>query len=206
MDAKPLTLTERRKRATQLDIARAAALLFAQHGADQVTVETIAAHSGVSLRTFYRYFRSKEDAIAPLLGVGADRWQAELAATDTITPASIEAAIERVLTPPARTAGPGQPPEELGWMRGILRAGADDAALLNVWYRVNRESEAKLAPILTERMDASAMEVRLVAAAATAAIRIAFEVWADTDAADAGPGSPAELARTAFLRLSAGLR
>ncbi|MYR64299.1 TetR family transcriptional regulator, partial [Streptomyces sp. SID625] len=68
------TLTERRKAATQLDIAHAAAELFATRGPDGTTAEEIARRAGVALRTFYRYFRSKQDAVSPLLADGADRW------------------------------------------------------------------------------------------------------------------------------------
>src|SRR5689334_11486652 len=57
-----VALTERRKAATQLDIARAACALFAEHGPDGTTAEDIARRAGVALRTFYRYFRSKQDA------------------------------------------------------------------------------------------------------------------------------------------------
>lgn len=76
------TLTERRKAATQLDIARAAAELFTERGPDGTTAEDIALRAGVALRTFYRYFRSKQDAVAPLLAGGGDRWRELLAATE----------------------------------------------------------------------------------------------------------------------------
>lgn len=64
------SLTERRKAATQLDIARAACELFAEHGPDGTTAEDIAHRAGVALRTFYRYFRNKQEAVAPLLAGG----------------------------------------------------------------------------------------------------------------------------------------
>lgn len=59
------SLNERRKAATQLDIARAACELFAEHGPDGTTAEDIAHRAGVALRTFYRYFRNKQEAVAP---------------------------------------------------------------------------------------------------------------------------------------------
>ena len=59
VSGKTPTLTERRKAATQLDIARAAARLFTEHGAQGTTAEAIAAAAGVAPRTFYRYFRTK---------------------------------------------------------------------------------------------------------------------------------------------------
>lgn len=195
------SLTERRKAATQLEIARAAAVLFAEHGADQVTAETIASTAGVSLRTFYRYFRTKEDAVAPLLAVGADAWQQALAASTGDPIAAVPAIIAQQLTPVDEHDHEG-----LRWIRGLLRAAAADPALLTVWHRVNHDSEARLRLIIADHVDgADPLGVRLLAAAATDAIRVGLEAWAASDAPDLGPGSPAELAGRAFAQLSRGI-
>ncbi|MFB9307708.1 AcrR family transcriptional regulator [Agromyces hippuratus] len=203
MEEKPPTLTERRKAATQLELARAAARLFTDRGPDATTAEEIAAAGGVALRTFYRYFRTKEDAVAPLLSVGAEHWRALLAASDRSVDllTAVERTIAEALTPPDAEV------EGVHWTRGLLRAGADDPALMNVWYRVNRESETKLRGVILELGGPSVDETtaRLVAAAATDAIRIALEAWAETDDPELGPGSPAERAVQNFRRLSAGL-
>ncbi|GAA1779631.1 TetR/AcrR family transcriptional regulator [Agromyces lapidis] len=196
------TLTERRKAATQLEIAQAAAVLFAEHGADQVTAETIAATAGVSLRTFYRYFRTKEDAVGPLLAVGADAWQQALAASAPGDPiAAIPTIIEHQLTPLSEVDREG-----LRWIRGLLRAADGDPALLTVWHRVNHDSEVRLRHIIAGLVDdADPFEVRLLAAAATDAIRVGLEEWASGDAPETGPGSPADLAVRAFAQLSRGI-
>lgn len=197
------TLTQRRKAATQLEIAKAAALLFAEHGADRVTAEAIAGSAGVSLRTFYRYFRAKEDAVGPLLAVGADEWQAALAASAPGDPlAAIPAIIERLLTPETE-----EDREALRWTQGLLRAAADDAALRTVWHRVNHDSEARLLEIIAGLAGdgADPFEVRLAAAAATDAIRVGLEEWAATDGPATGAGSPADLAGRAFVQLSGGI-
>ncbi len=55
-------LRERKKRATRAALAEAAVRLAAEHGADQVTVEAISAAGGVSVRTFFNYFDSRDDA------------------------------------------------------------------------------------------------------------------------------------------------
>ncbi|MBD0711634.1 TetR family transcriptional regulator [Streptomyces sp. CBMA291] len=187
------TLTERRKAATQLDIARAAAELFTEHGPDGTTAEDIALRAGVALRTFYRYFRSKQDAVGPLLAGGADHWRGLLAATGpgASLPEALEASIAASLTP----AG-AEGEEELGWTRGLLRAAAEDPALRAVWYRVNQESEERLREVVAGLAgpDADPLEVRLTAAATTSAIRIALETWAETDGPATGEGSPADLA------------
>lgn len=47
------------------DLATAAMELFARQGYEETTVDQIAAAAGVARRTFFRYFRSKEEAIFP---------------------------------------------------------------------------------------------------------------------------------------------
>lgn len=47
------------------DLVRAAVTLFTERGYDDTTVDDIAAAAGVGRRTFFRYFRGKEDAVSP---------------------------------------------------------------------------------------------------------------------------------------------
>jgi|GEM_PF-2905811 len=60
---------ERRREATRNRIAREAAKIFAEHGGekegghDKTTAEEIADRSDISVRTFFRYYQSKTDAI-----------------------------------------------------------------------------------------------------------------------------------------------
>jgi AcrR family transcriptional regulator len=200
----PPTLTERRKAATQLDIAHAAAELFATRGPEATTAEEIARRAGVALRTFYRYFRSKQDAVGPLLTVGGDRWRALLteARPGTALGPVLRGAVEQALATPDPQAV-----EALLRTRGLLRAAADDPALRAVWYRVNQESEELLVPVIARLADGrrDPLEVRLIAAAATDAIRIALETWSGTEAATEGPGSPADLAVRCLRRLLGGM-
>ncbi|MFH7600411.1 TetR family transcriptional regulator [Streptomyces racemochromogenes] len=186
------SLTERRKAATQLDIARAACELFAARGPDGTTAEDIAHRAGVALRTFYRYFRNKQEAVAPLLAGGGDAWRALLAEEDPATP--LAQALERAVT---RALSDSKAVEEgLEVTRGLLRAAATDEGLRAVWYRVNQESEERLVPIVARLAgpEADEMAVRLVSAAATDAIRVALELWSAGDAPVSGSGSPADLA------------
>src|SRR5947209_19224736 len=58
---------ERKKRDTRKALSSAAVRLAAERGPEQVTIEDIAEAADVSIRTFFNYFSSKEEAI-----VGAD--------------------------------------------------------------------------------------------------------------------------------------
>nr|WP_234326832.1 TetR family transcriptional regulator [Streptomyces sp. NRRL S-337] len=198
------SLTERRKAATQLEIARCAAALFAERGA-AVTAEEIARASGVALRTFYRYFRTKEDAVAPLLSVGVRQWIDDLAAPPAGAAAptvreALERAARRALTPADEPEG-----EALRRTRGLLRAMPGDPALRAVWHRVHHDAEEALRPVLARMTGADAPQVRLAAAAANTALRVAVEEWAADDGPVDGPRGPGELVARGMRALTAGL-
>lgn len=210
MTVETSNLTERRKAATERDIAAAAAVLFAEQSVAGVTAEQIAARAGVSVRTFYRYFARKEDAIAPILSVGAQRWQEAFAqvgegALREQIPAVIEAQLAE------GQSGEGQSGEEqsgagvadgleLDTMLGVLRGLEDDTAMRDVWLRVNDDSERRLRAILRER-GIAVWDAALLAAVATASIRVGLEQWA----ADPDGPRPAARAVAAFQAMSRGV-
>ena len=67
-------------------IADAARELFASQGYDRTTVDAIAGRAGVARRTFFRYFRSKDDVIFPDHGRIEAATAAHLAALDDVPP------------------------------------------------------------------------------------------------------------------------
>lgn len=64
-DEEPHDLRTRRKRDTRREIHRAALDLFEERGVRETTVQQIADRVGISARTFFRYFATKEQAALP---------------------------------------------------------------------------------------------------------------------------------------------
>jgi AcrR family transcriptional regulator len=90
-------LQQRRRETTRLEIAEAAVRLFVAQGFEATTVEQIAAEADISLRTFYRYCDSKDDALTPVLVTGGDRFVACVVAAPAEVPLAgvlVSAAIE----------------------------------------------------------------------------------------------------------------
>ncbi|MEP6536108.1 MAG: TetR/AcrR family transcriptional regulator [Bryobacteraceae bacterium] len=68
-----LTLREKQKRSTQLEVVKTAMRLFAERGFDNVRVEMICEQAGISRATFFNYFPQKQMILA---AVGASRIEA----------------------------------------------------------------------------------------------------------------------------------
>ena len=191
MNDDDLGLRERKKLATRQAIADAALALADEHGPGAVTVDDIAAAAGVSPRTFFNYFATKEAAI---LGVDPQRRRDLL---------------DRLAARPA-----GEPP--LVALREALRGPDADGAV--AWRARSRLAlqhpqlqsayidgfttlEAELTEIVAKRTEAPEGDPfpRLVVAIALTALRVAVD-----GAIDTGRDIP-EAVEAAFTALSAGL-
>ena len=60
-------LRERKRQQTRQALISAAVQLFAEKGYDETTVAEIAAAAGVSTKTFFNYFASKDEVLFPHL-------------------------------------------------------------------------------------------------------------------------------------------
>ncbi|MEV8545281.1 TetR family transcriptional regulator [Streptomyces sp. NPDC051572] len=187
-----------------MEIARAAAGLFVRHGLRATRAEDIAQSAGIAPRTFYRYFATKEEAVAPLYAAGAQRWvEAVRAAPAALSvPEALEHGVRYTLTP-----GVGVSINSWTWVRTLIGMAESSPALRRVWAEVYQASERSLGEIFAERLTNAdpvpsvlSPEVRFAAAVASAAVRTAVEGWASGEAqggASAGASAvagPVELA------------
>ncbi len=67
MTASAIGLRERKRRQTRQELIKAAMRLFEEKGYDQTTVAEIAFAAGVSTKTFFNYFASKDEVLFPHL-------------------------------------------------------------------------------------------------------------------------------------------
>ncbi|MER5581139.1 TetR family transcriptional regulator [Streptomyces asoensis] len=200
-----------------MDIARAAAGLFAARGLKATRAEDIAQAAGIAPRTFYRYFATKEEAVAPLYAAGAERWTEAVRAAPAglSVPQALEHAVRHTLVP-----GGGVSAAAWEWARTLIRLAGASPALGKVWAEVCHTSETVLMDVLAERAAATAPQTgtpapapdaspsaspsasdnvafayrRFTATVAGAAVRVAVESWAATDSPPTGRQGPAELA------------
>ncbi|MEU9730597.1 TetR family transcriptional regulator [Streptomyces sp. NPDC048002] len=187
-----------------MQIARAAAALFVRQGLRATRAEDIAQAAGIAPRTFYRYFATKEESVAPLYAAGAERWAraVRLAPPELSLPEALEHAVRHTLTP-----GVGVSASSWAWVRTLIRLAASSPALGKVWAEVCHDSERTLAEVLAERLGtgdsaageaddnvALAPELRFAAAVAAAAVRVAVESWAAGEARPESEQGPAALA------------
>ncbi len=84
--AAQLTLREPNRERTRQEIEAAAFTLFATHGFEGTTVEKIAATAGVSPRTFFRHFPTKEEVVFADHSCNVTRLRAALAWADRREP------------------------------------------------------------------------------------------------------------------------
>jgi len=106
---RPLSLAERKRQLVRDQLGEAALRLLASQGYEETTVEQIVAAAGVSRRTFFRYFKSKEDVIVGSVGDLSATIRAELAARpeqenpQSAIRAALAVAVEQLASEPEKS-------------------------------------------------------------------------------------------------------
>jgi AcrR family transcriptional regulator len=196
-------LTERRKAATRLEIAREAVRLFTTRGIARTSAEDIADAAGISVRTLWRYFPSKERCVLPLLTAGIETAARCLRAWPP------DQGITALLDCMQRATG--EAVTDMPTLLGLVRLTRTEPGLRAVWMQAHDDAEPVFAAALAERAAAPAdgLDIRVQAATLNAALRAAVEHHAwhgpPPDRPDAGYGQLIEAIRTALLTAARGL-
>ena len=148
--------------------------LFARQGYERTTVEQIAERAAVSVRTFFRYFNSKQHVLFGDVAFGRVRALTEgLAARPPGEPPidSVRAVLD---------AADITDPEELAQIRARLRLMTEQPALIATYLLINRELQESVATFVAQRLGLPARDPYplTVAAAAVAAWDTALSAWA----------------------------
>ncbi|MFJ8881959.1 TetR family transcriptional regulator [Streptomyces sp. NPDC102402] len=165
------SLAERRKETLRFEIAAEAVRLFAVHGVTGTTGEQIARAVGISSRTLWRHFPTKESCVLPLLSAGLDfavaqlrDWPADMSLLDFVT----------------RSLRAGDLPAVAPAILDLIRMTTTDPALRAVWLQAHDDALPVLAQLLAERSGGSPDDLRTRVHAATfnGALRAASEDFA----------------------------
>lgn len=169
-------LRERKKLATRSALTTAALQLAVERGVDSVTADDIAEVAGVSVRTFFNYFATKEQAfVADDLERGQRFVEAVAAAPDGVAlwPLLRQTAAEVL-------AVPDLPSREQALKEQLVRN--NPGVLAEVLAAFARLEEELVVELLRRAPDAGPLHARLLANTLLAAIRSATETWLSPDA------------------------
>lgn len=156
----------------RLDVSRHACALFWERGVSGTSGDDIASAAGLSTRTIWRYFRSKEACVEPVLAKSAhrfigvlDRWPPELSLGEHMAADAV-----------AHPFTPQDIDDEISAMR-ISAMSVSEPALRTAYLMVHDELERGFIPVIAKRLRLAEedLTVRLCAAATTGALRVVDE-------------------------------
>lgn len=187
----PAGLRERKRQRVREALAEAALGLFLDRGFEATTVDAVAAAAGVSPRTFFRYFASKEEVVFVL----QDGMSAEIAAVATARPAS-EPPLAALRHAVLALLGPYDRDDAAALCRLVMKTPALRARN-HEKYGVMEET---LVPVVAERLGPDptlGLRPRLIVMAAVGALRVGLDAWV----ADGCRRSPAGFVEETFALL-----
>jgi AcrR family transcriptional regulator len=175
-------IQEKKRDLVRQEISRAAWLLFAARGYERTTVDEIAREAGVSRRTFFRYFTSKEDVVVGTSDEVAEDFLAAFAARPRAEApiVSIRRALRALVE--ARLADPGE-------AAAIIRQLRESRTLRRAMLERHARMEERLARRLARRLGTNPRKdptPALLAFVARAMLDTAFNVWFDQQPEDVG--------------------
>jgi AcrR family transcriptional regulator len=156
----------RRRGDAKLQVSRIAADLFWRNGVAATRGEDIAAAAGIATRTLWRYFRSKESCVEPVLLHSSERFMMVLSAWPH------EQSIDDFLGGAATTGPVTYSPDDVRAMR-MVSLGFEEPSLRSAWLMVCDDAEQESRSLFARRLQlpADSAEVRRIAASVAGAIR-----------------------------------
>jgi AcrR family transcriptional regulator len=170
-------MAARKRQLVRDELAEAALRLLAWQGYESTTVEQIVAAAGVSRRTFFRYFESKDDVIVQFLGDVGVQLRAALAARPVEEPPAIALRHALSVLVDACTSDPEKSVR-------LVKVMLDTPALRARFLERQAQWQIGLAAELVSRSGVDArsdLRPSLAAAVALAAFGTALDRWASTD-------------------------
>lgn len=174
------TALARKKQAVVREaLAKAAEDLFVRKGFEQTTIEQIARAAGVSRRTFFRYFESKEDVLAHHADQFGERLYSALAARPLRESPLV--AIRHALVP-ALEAGL----EKRDVLRCTIRLLRETTSLRRIVMARQNRLEERVAALMARRLGLGTRDntPMLLAFLTRALIDTAFNAWYDHETND----------------------
>lgn len=167
-------LAERKRTAMRQRIAAAAAELVASRGLAGTTVERIAAAADIGRATFFRYFNSKEDAVADGMN---SHWLNRITAALAAQPAHLTAAEAVVGAFADLGRGFAEIEDQVRELATLTRSSETlDAWTLHIYVRYEWAIAELIEPRMTQLVPQDPRP-RLIGALAMAAVRIALDDW-----------------------------
>ncbi|MFI2208453.1 TetR/AcrR family transcriptional regulator [Streptomyces sp. NPDC020141] len=173
--APPLGLRERKRRHTHRLLAATALRLVAERGLDRVTVEDISGAAGLSARTFFNYFGSKEDA---LLLPYPDQAERDAETVERVLAAPPETDPVRALARAWRAELESVDAEREEWLTR-LTVMTDHPSLISRLVALEAEDERRLVAAVARRIGCAPEDPRplLLYCVVEGAIRACFTHW-----------------------------
>jgi AcrR family transcriptional regulator len=175
----PTSLRQRKREVVRVALSDAAEELFLSRGFERTTIEQIAHAAGVSRRTFFRYYESKEDVLVERSDRLGERLYAELAARPGEEPPLL--AIRNALVP-AVEAGI----EDADFIRWVIRVLREKSALRRAMMERRNRLEERIAALMAARLHSGAKDnTPMLLAFVTRALQdAAYNAWYDHETND----------------------
>lgn len=170
------SLRERKQALVRAEIGRVAWDLFARRGYEATTVAEVAEAAGVSRRTFFRYYASKEDVLVETTDELAEEFL-DLVARRPAREAPLLAIHRALLTVVEKWLV-----EDAALSRAIIRLLRESRTLRRAMLERHARMEERLAALLARRLrvnPARNSQPALLAFLARAMMDTAFNVWYD---------------------------